>query len=199
MYLILKFYFCLSNISLVSALANATWNSYKLHAYCLCNRQTKGACAYKAWKLLSIFYCFHSFALASFFLIIAPYLHRHQILSYILVSFKLVVYNFFYSYFYYIFPLLHSPWRVLRWMHTFHRPYASIGFVTHCITSFSTLIQYLLSFFRKACCHSTASASGGCTGKQTSLFVEIVFHIITFVFHFCSPSIHRFLVFGFKG
>ena len=107
-----------------------------------------------------------------------------NIISYILVSFKLVVYNFFYSYFYYFFPLLHSPWRVLRWMHTLQQPSASIGFLTHCITSFSTLIQYLLSFFRKACCHSTASAFGSCAGKQTCFFVERNLNFITYSTHF---------------
>jgi len=127
----------------------------------------------------NLFCCFHSLALASFFLnncsVFAP---APNIISYILVSFKLVVYNFFYSYFYYFFPLLHSPWRVLRWMHTLQQPSASIGFLTHCITSFSTLIQYLLSFFRKACYHSTASAFGGCTGIKIGFFVKNNFHII---------------------
>ena len=108
---------------------------------------------------LSSIFMFRSLAKAPFFLIIAPYLHRHQ--------YNLFLFSFFGLVFLYLLFLVFCP-LTLRRVHTCQQVLA---------TSFTS--HHLLSF-QKACSHSTASAFGGCANIQASFFVEIEFHIITF-------------------
>ena len=92
----------------------------------------------------------------------------------LLIIMFIIVQSFFVHLFLVVFLLSFSTpplsWRVLRWMHTLRQPSAFIGFVTHCINYFSTLIQYLLAF-RKAYSHGAASAFGGCAGINAGCFI----------------------------
>ena len=66
------------------------------------------------------------------------------------------------------------------------------------VLAISFTIHSLLSF-QKACCHSAASAFGGCTRIKASFFVVSTTYFITFIFHFCCPNIHLSFIGRCKG
>ena len=92
-----------------------------------------------------------------FFLIIAPYLHRHNIIFLFLIFFGLV--------FLYLLFLVFCP-LTLRRVHACQQVLAT-AFTSHSLLS-----------FHKVCIHSTASTFGGCAGIKAGFFVKSNFYII---------------------